>query len=103
MFLISVVLIFPMIIQYRGTGLEKYTKSASFTMTLARFTLGNLSYGDRQAYMIVTFADVISLLIMVIFYLHWRSFHKAAIEEMDRDHTIVNPVSYAVSVEGFWD
>ena len=72
-------------------------------MTLARFTLGNLSYGDKQAYMIVTFADVISLLIMVIFYFHWRAFHKAAIEEMERDHTIVTPVSYTVSVEGFWD
>jgi hypothetical protein len=80
LFLISVVLIFPMVLQYNGTGLETYTKTPSFTMTLARFTLGNLSEGDRQSYMIVTFADVITLLIMIIFYFHWRAFHKSAIE-----------------------
>jgi hypothetical protein len=43
LFLISVILIFPMILQYQGTGLASYTKSTSFTLTLARFTLGNLS------------------------------------------------------------
>jgi hypothetical protein len=92
-----------MVLQYNGTGLATYTKTPSFTMTLARFTLGNLSEGDRQSYMIVTFADVITLLIMIIFYFHWRAFHKSAIEELDRDHTIVNPVSYTISVEDFSD
>jgi hypothetical protein len=76
----SVVVIFPLVYQYRGSGLSNYTKSKDFSMTLARFSLGNITYGDRQGYLIVTVADVITFLIMVIFYFHWRSFHKAAIE-----------------------
>jgi hypothetical protein len=92
-----------MLLSYQGDGLATYTKSSSFTMTLARFTLGNISNGDRQSYLIVTAADILSFLVMVIFYLHWKAFHKGIIDELEKDHQILNPVSYSLSVEDFWD
>lgn len=51
-------------------------------MTIAKFTLGNLSYAGQRSYLLVTCADVISFLIMIVFYLHWKAFHKLTIEEM---------------------
>jgi hypothetical protein len=67
-------------VQFDGDGLATYTKSSSFTMTLAKFSLGNLSEADGQTYMIVTFADALSFIVMFFFYLHWRSFHKGVID-----------------------
>jgi hypothetical protein len=68
------------VVQFDGDGLATYTKSSSFTMTLAKFSLGNLSDADGQTYMIVTFADALSFIVMFFFYLHWRSFHKSVID-----------------------
>ena len=68
-------------------------------MTLARFSLGNISNGNQQTYLIISIADALSVIIMIIFYLHWRAFHKAAIQELERDSNILNPISYALSVD----
>jgi hypothetical protein len=68
-------------------------------MTLARFTIGNITNGSQQDYLIVTIADVISMIVLFIFYIHWRSFHKAVIEETSKDFTILNPAAYSVSIE----
>lgn len=80
LFIISVILIFPLMLQYNGDGLYQYTQKASFTMTIAKFSLGNLNNADQQSYLIVTISDVLSFLVMVIFYLHWRAFHQSALE-----------------------
>lgn len=93
----------PMIISYSGTGLSAYTSSESFTSYQARLTLGNISNGGRYEYLIVTIADVLSMLILFFFWLHWRSFHNGILEEMEKDHSIVNPVRYVVAVDNFFD
>lgn len=67
-------------VQFQGDGLATYTKSSSFTMTLAKFSLGNLREADGETYLIVTVADALSFLVMFIFYLHWRAFHKDVID-----------------------
>lgn len=72
-------------------------------MTIAKFTLGNLNNAGQRSYLIVTCADAISFLIMIGFYLHWKAFHKLTIDELERDSTLLNPVSYALSIEGFHD
>jgi hypothetical protein len=99
----SVVVIMPMVVSYGGSGLSKYTASASITSTEARLTLGNISEGDQRTYLIVTIADLLSMLILLLFWLHWRSFQKAILEEMEKDHSLVNPVRYVVAVDHFCD
>ena len=103
LFIISVILIFPLLLQYNGDGLYQYTQKASFTMTIAKFSLGNLNNADQQSYLIVTISDVLSFLVMVIFYLHWRAFHQSALEQMENDTKLVNPTSYVVSVDQLCD
>lgn len=90
---------FPLINNYQGNGLAKYTASQSYSMTLARFTIGNITNGNQMDYLIVTLADVISMIVFFAFYIHWRSFHKAVLEETSRDFTILNPAAYSVSIE----
>jgi hypothetical protein len=68
-----------MVQSFKGDGLIKYTKSGSFTMTLSKFTLGNISNGDQRTYMIISVADALSMLVMLFFYIHWRMFHKATL------------------------
>ena len=94
----SAVLIFALIESYHGTGLSKYTSSSSFSITLAKFSLGHIENGDKQTYLIITVCDIISMLILFFFWIHWRSFHNSILEEMERDHKIVNPVNYVVAV-----
>lgn len=98
----SVVIFFPLTTNYAGSGLSEYS-SESFTTTLARFTLGNTDNGDRRTYLILTISDIVSMLIFFIFWLHWRSYHNSVLEEIEKDHTIVNPVRYVVAVEEFCD
>jgi len=75
----SAILIFPLVTSYKGSGLSKYTSSSSFTMTLAKFTLGNIANGDQQAYLIITISDILTMLVLFLFYIHWRSFHRSTI------------------------
>lgn len=102
MLLITGVYIFPAISNYHGNGLDSYT-SESFTTTLARFTLGNTSNGDRQDYLVQTVSDLVATLILIIFWIHWRSFHNSVIHDMEKDYKIVNPERYVVAVEEFSD
>lgn len=34
----------------------------------------------RRDYMMATIPDLLTVIIMIIFYIHWRRFHNAAIE-----------------------
>lgn len=77
--LISAVLIFPLMVNYQGSGLDSYT-SQSFTTTLARLTIGNISNGDREDYLIITISDIISVLILFFFWVHWKSFHNSLLD-----------------------
>ena len=43
------------------------------------------------------------MLILFLFWIHWRSFHNSVLHEMEKDHTIVNPIRYVVAVEEFYD
>lgn len=99
----STVVVMPMIVSYEGTALSTYTSSESVTGTQARLTIGNISNGDRKNYLILTISDILSMLILFVFWLHWRSYHASVIDEMEKDHSIVNPARYVVSVEGFYD
>jgi len=94
---------FPLINNYQGNGLAKYAASQSYTMTLARFTIGNISNGNLSDYLIVTISDIMSMLVLFIFYMHWRRFHQAVIDEVSKDYTILNPSSYVISIEDFHD
>ena len=97
--IISAVLILPLYINYNGTGLNDYKDS--FTLTQAKFTIGNLNNEGRRTYIMLGAADFISMLILFFFYLHWRAFHNEVVEEVAKDHSILNPSVYAVSVIGF--
>jgi len=44
-----------------------------------------------------------SMLVLFIFYMHWRRFHQAVIDEVSKDYTILNPSSYVISIEDFHD
>lgn len=99
----SMVVIMPMIVSYEGTALADYTSSDSVTGVEAKLTIGNISSGGRKEYLIVTIADLLSMLILFLFWLHWRSFHHSVVHEMEKDHSIVNPTRYVVAVEEFFD
>ena len=100
--LITAVNIFPIVANYHGTGLSKYS-SESFTTTLARFSLGNTVNGDRNDYLIQTVSDIVGTVILILFWVHWRSFHSSVLHEMEKDYKIINPVRYVVAVEEFSD
>ena len=70
-------------------------------MTLAKFTLGNLSNADQKTYLTITICDILTMIGLFAFYVHWRIFIAQVQEEAERDHSIVNPSLYAVSVSGF--
>jgi len=99
LFLMSVILMFPLVTNFQGTGLSSYSTSGSFTITLAKFTLGNLSNASFQDYLIVTISDVLSMVVLFIFYIHWRHFHRTTIEQLKCNYAILNPTSYAVEIE----
>jgi ABC-type Mn2+/Zn2+ transport system permease subunit len=99
LFFMSVILIFPLATNFKGSGLSQYTASGSFTIMLAKFTLGNLSNASRQDYLIITVTDVLSMVVLLVFYIHWRHFHRTTIQEFNANHATLNPASYAVSVE----
>ena len=56
----SAVLIFALVVNYKGTSLDSYSSSGSFTMTLAKFSIGNLSNGDQTTYFINDGRSIIS-------------------------------------------
>ena len=96
---ISILVGTSLVFNYSGTGLSTYT--ASFTLTLAKFTIGNLSNADRTTYLIITIFDILTMVALFAFYVHWRLFLSSVIEEAERNHDVVNPTLYAVSVSGF--
>ena len=78
----SIVVIMPMIISFEGTALSTYTSSDSVTGIQAKLTIGNTTNNDRKNYLIFTISDIVSMLILFIFWLHWRHFHKTTLEDM---------------------
>ena len=84
---------------YNGTALEKYTDS--YMISMARTSLGNIQNGTESDYIIYTVCDLVSMFVLFIFYLHWKSFHKTTVDEEEKDNSILNPTSYVLSVVGF--
>lgn len=76
----SAVLIFALVVNYKGTSLDSYSSSGSFTMTLAKFSIGNLNDGDQTTYFIITATDILSMVILLFFWISWRSFHNSIID-----------------------
>lgn len=66
-------MILPLYLNYFGTGLKDYKDS--FTLTLAKFTLGNLDHADQKTYILESVCDVLGMLVLFVFYFHWRAFH----------------------------
>lgn len=97
--LISTLMILPLYQNYQGTALKNF--SETFTITQARFTVGNNLDADQREYIILSACDVLSMLVLFAFYIHWRSFHNSLVEEIDQDHEVLNPCLYAISVSGF--
>lgn len=60
-----------------GQGLKDYKES--YMIALAKTSLGNIQGGNQLSYMLFTCADILSMLALFIFYLHWRSFHNEAV------------------------
>lgn len=96
---LSAIMILPLYINYNGTGLVNYTDS--FSLTQAKFTIGNLTEEDRKTYIMISAADFLAMIILFFFYMHWRRYHNDIVEESNKDHSILNPTIYAVSVIGF--
>ncbi len=70
----SAILIVPIVYSYiNGKGMNKY--SESYMIILAKSSLGNFSNADTTTYMIYTVCDILSMIVLFFFYLHWRSFH----------------------------
>lgn len=72
-FVISALLILQLYVNYQDDGLSTY--KASFTLTLAKFTLGNLTFADQKTYIMESAVDVLSMVILFGFYIHWRAYH----------------------------
>lgn len=70
---ISVLMILPIYINYQGTALNDYQDS--FALTQAKFTVGNHEGAGRRIYLALSVCDVLSMLFLFGFYLHWRGFH----------------------------
>jgi len=74
----STIYIVPIVYAYvNGTGLDSYKES--YMIHLAKTSLGNVQDGDRVMYIIFTAADILSMVALFAFYLHWRSFHNEAV------------------------
>ena len=65
-----------------GTGLKNYKES--YMIILAKTSLGNIENGNQLSYILFTIADLLSMLALFVFYLHWRSFHNEAVSELNR-------------------
>lgn len=72
-FVISALLVLQLYVNYQDDGLSTY--KASFTLTLAKFTLGNLTFADQKTYIMESAVDVLSMVILFGFYIHWRAYH----------------------------
>lgn len=68
----------PIIYAYiNGTGLSSF--KSSYTIELAKTSIGNIADGDLYGYLVFTVSDLLSMLVLFGFYLHWRSFHAEAV------------------------
>lgn len=74
MFIVSVICALQLVFNYDDDGLSSY--KPSYSLILARFTLGNLVEADRKTYIIQSAADVFSMIVLFGFYFHWRSYSK---------------------------
>ena len=61
-----------MAVFYDGNGLVGYADS--FSLTLAKFSIGNIQLANRTDYLIVTICDILSMITLFAFYVHWRIF-----------------------------
>lgn len=96
----TVVLIVPIVYVFmNGKGMSSY--KSSYTIELAKTSLGNVEHGDRTMYLFFTAADLLSMIILFVFYLHWRSFHAEMVSNEVKDPNLLNPVNFALTVVGF--
>ena len=72
-FVITILYILPLYLNYFDDGLASY--KPSFALTLAKFTIGNLHEADQKVYIMQSACMVLSMITLFGFYLHWRSFH----------------------------
>jgi tellurite resistance protein TehA-like permease len=86
-------------VNYTSDGLSTY--KSSFALTLAKFSLGNLNNGSQKDYIMQSACDVLSMLVLFAFYLHWRSFHNELVESEEKDFKTLDPAMYVVSIVGF--
>jgi hypothetical protein len=70
-------------------------------ISLAKTSLGNISNGNQTSYLVFNACDVLSMIVFFVFYLHWRSFHNEAVSNQEKDVSLLNPMSYVLSVVGF--
>ena len=76
--IMSAINIVPIVYSFQnGKALDSYTKS--YMIYLAETSLGNIQNGDRTTYMMFTVCDILSMLVLFFFYLHWRSFHNETV------------------------
>lgn len=98
-FIISTLMVLPLYLNYSSDGLKGYKES--FTLTLAKFSLGNLNNADQKIYIMESACDVLGMFILFGFYFHWRSFHNDVVTEGKKDFATLDPSMYVVSIVGF--
>lgn len=97
--IISALMVLPLYLNYNGSGLYGYKDS--FSLTLAKFTIGNLELENQKTYILESAADALGMLVLFGFYFHWRSFHNDVVDSEEKDFTQLDPTMYVVSVVGF--
>lgn len=90
---------YPLYVDYTSTGLDSYANS--YSIVLARFTIGNLKMADRKTYLIHSICDVIGMVIFFFFYLIWRNYQRKAVLKQREDEKLIDPKIYVLSVVGF--
>lgn len=84
-----------------GTGLSSF--KSSYTIQLAKSSIGNIEDGNLTAYLVFTVSDLLSMIVLFGFYLHWRGFHNEAVLKEMRNHELLNPSHYTLTVVGQFD
>lgn len=98
-FIISVLMILPLYLNYFSDGLSGYKDS--FALTLAKFSIGNLNNADQRVYIMESACDVLGMIVLFGFYFHWRSFHNNIVDTEQKDFTELDPSMYVLSIVGF--
>lgn len=82
--MITVLFILPLYLNYFDNGLISY--KPSFTLTLAKFSLGNLNDADQKTYIMESACMVLAMLTLFGFYINWRSFHNETLESEEKSY-----------------